>query len=118
MRYVGSNGTNPMIEYARPSFELSVIWDTHPRATPIAPANTPCIRRTANACGRVVEVPKSAHVSAVQSVVPVDVFAVQSPVSERDNGKGQEPTVNGNESDYLRSKLWCVHLLSTFPPGR
>ena len=54
------------------------------------------------------------YIGATTSLMPVDVVTVR-PVSphrsdeEPSNGKDQEFPEDANESDYLRSKLWCVH---------
>src|SRR6266702_137996 len=52
----------PRIAYALPSLLGSEMVVTHPRATPIEPAKTPCIIRMATACFKDVEVPNKAQV--------------------------------------------------------
>ena len=63
----------------------------------------------------------TAHVGATHSLMPVDVVTVRpiSPVresEEEEQVKSPDDTVDANESDYLRSKLWYVPALSAFVP--
>lgn len=57
--------TYPRIAYALPSLVASVTKATDPRATPTAPAKTPCASRIAIACCSVVDVPKMKQVAAL-----------------------------------------------------
>ena len=53
----------PRMAYALPSLLGSEMTVTHPRATPIAPAKTPCIIRITMACLKEVDVPNRAQVT-------------------------------------------------------
>ena len=49
-----------------------------------------------------------AHLSSVHSLMPVDVVAVSpGSASEENSNKRCEEDNRANESDYLKSKLWC-----------
>lgn len=51
---------------------------------------------------------KMSHIEAEQSLLPVDIITVDPGTPHNGDNKGQETTEDstGNESDYLKSKLW------------
>lgn len=56
--------------------------------------------------GKLAREADRAHLGSSHSLVPVDVVSVRP--GRRDKGDSSRSDVQGNESDYLKSKLWCV----------
>lgn len=59
---------------------------------------------------RAIDEAEDAHLQAVHSLVPVDVVTVRSKSTERqDSRRSQISLEHGNESAYLKSKLWYAY---------
>lgn len=59
--------------------------------------------------GQMVREAEHAHLGSAHSLVPVDIVTIRPKSSQREDSGGSSES-NGNESDYLRSKLWCAYV--------